>query len=148
MLFRKALQNDRGLTLIEVLVALIVIVFSLIALYTSLVYAESQLNRNYNERVATLLASGELDRQYYLFKTNGEFSLYENREVVINAYDETTDMTPLTGHMTVSKSSKFDLVSGGSFNYQTLKIKITWKEPSFGDTFIDRELVVQEDFYK
>lgn len=148
MLFQKALQNDRGLTLIEVLVALIVVVFSLIALYISLLYADAQIVRNYNERVATLLASGELDRQYYLFKTNGHFALFENREVVIDAFDDAKVDGPLTGYMTASVLGRSDMVGGGTFKYQTLRIKIMWDEPSHGDTVIKREIVVQEDFFK
>ncbi|MDZ4121994.1 MAG: hypothetical protein U1C33_06205, partial [Candidatus Cloacimonadaceae bacterium] len=52
------LQNEKGVTLLEVMVTSIVIVATILSIYIGVVYAEKQVLRNYHDRVATLKASG------------------------------------------------------------------------------------------
>jgi len=80
----KPIGNESGMTLIEVLVTSLVILFTVISIYIGVVFAEKQLIRNYRDRVATLLASGEMEWQYYRQRAFNAFDLFGERQVVID----------------------------------------------------------------
>ena len=138
----RLINNNKGLTIIEILAAFLIIVVSVVGIYLGLLYAESQLNRNYHERVAALLASGECDWQFYNLLTFKQVDSFITREVVLNSY-EGTGQNPLTGFMTMRIEEGVDLVFGKSLNYVTIIIEVVWNEPLLGE----RKIAIQEDFF-
>ncbi|MBW6515481.1 MAG: prepilin-type N-terminal cleavage/methylation domain-containing protein [Candidatus Cloacimonetes bacterium] len=142
--FNRLLSNNRGLTLIEVLVSFAIIVFAVVGIYLALLYAETQINRNYHDRVATLLASGECNWQYHYryFLTNREFDPFVARQVIIDEFPE-ADYPPLTGTMTMQIINNREHIDTAYYSFQTLQVQIVWIEPLLGE----RVMVVQEDFF-
>ncbi len=136
------IKNNKGLTIIEVLAAFLIIVISVVGIYLGLLYAESQLYRNYHERTATLLASGECDWQFHNLLTYKQVNSFIAKEVVINPR-EGTGQFPLKGIMTMRVEEGVDLVFGKSLSYITIIVEVVWNEPLLGE----RKIVVQEDFF-
>jgi competence protein ComGC len=136
------IKNNKGFTIVEVLAAFLIIVISVVGIYLGLLYAESQLNRNYHERTATLLASGECDWQFHNLLTNKQVSSFITKEVVINPR-EGTGRLPLKGIMSMRVEEGVDLVFGKSLSYITIIVEVVWNEPLLGE----RKIVVQEDFF-
>ena len=143
MFFQGLISNERGLTIVEVLISFIIIVIAVVGIYLGLLYAESQINRNYHDRVAALLASGECDWQYYFRVTFREFDPFVAREVELNRFPGTT-YPPLKGIMTMEIVDNRDLVFGRTVPFKTIKVSITWNEPLLGE----RVMVMQEDFFR
>jgi Tfp pilus assembly protein PilV len=136
-----SLKNEKGITLLEVLATAIIVAVALISLYTGIIYADKQVQRNYHDRVATLYASGELDWQLYYYKNYKEFDLYNGKAVVI---DKLYRGKELTGTMTVSMVDTFENPFGAIVPYKTLDVTVSWTEP--GDK-TRRRVVVREDYY-
>ncbi len=135
------LYDEQGMTLLEILATLIIVAFAMISIYTGILYAEKQVQRNYHDRVATLHASGELDWQTYYKKNYKEFDLFSNRTVVI---DRLNRGRLLTGIMSTRLSETFENAFGMVVPYSALEITVKWQEP--GDNTA-RSIVVREDFY-
>jgi len=129
------------MTLVEVLVTSLVIVFTVISIYIGVVFAEKQLTRNYRDRVATLVASGEMEWQYYRFRTFNSFDLFGDRQVVI---DHLPRGRILFGRMSVDVQNKYETPLGQYLYYDQVQISVTWNEPL--DTR-QRKVVIREDFY-
>lgn len=141
---KSVINNDKGLSLIEIIVAAVIIVVAAVGIYIGIIVAESQLNRNYHYRVATLLASGECDWQYYNRVYFDQFDEFlGGRDVVIDYY-EGTDQDPLIGTMTMDLTENFEIVFGRTMRYMTLSVQIVWEEPLVGE----RVVVVKEDIYR
>jgi len=138
-----SLVNNQGLSLVEVLAAFLIIVVAVVGIYLGLVYAESQLTRNYHDRVAALLASGECDWQYYNKTFRGAVVPFLNKEVIINDYPG-TDNPPLKGIMRMQLSDEVDVVSGKTLRYQKLLVEVVWNEPLLGE----RRVLVREDLFR
>ena len=143
MRFSPIISNDKGLTIVEVLASFAIIVIAVVGIYLGLLYAESQINRNYHERVAALLASGECNWQYYYRVTFREFDTFIGREVTINSFPG-TDYPPLKGIMTMEINNNTDIIFGRTVPYQTIRVQIAWNEPLLGE----KVMVVQEDFFR
>ena len=143
MLFTRTLSNNKGLTIVEVLASFAIIVVAVAGIYIGLMYADSQINRNYHDRVAALLAAGECDWQYYFRTTYREFDPFVAREVTLDEYPDTT-YPPLKGIMTMEIIDRTDIVFGRTLPYKTVRVQITWNEPVIGE----RVMVVQEDFFR
>ncbi len=140
---RKVLSNEKGITLLEVMVTAIVIVGTILSIYIGIVYAEKQILRNYRDRVATLLASGELEWQYFHYTNyNGAFAPYNNRSVVI---DYLPKGKQLTGTMTVSVTPTAELYGSLSLPYYAIQATVRWIEP--GDNR-ERSIILREDIYR
>ncbi len=137
------LFNDKGLSLVEVLAAFLIIVVAIVGIYLGLMYADSQLSRNYHDRVAALLASGECDWQYYNKTFRGAVVPFVSKEVLIDDYPG-TDNPPLLGLMRMQLSDEVDVVSGKTLRYQRLLVEVVWDEPILGE----RKVVVREDFFR
>jgi hypothetical protein len=137
------ISNDRGITIVEVLISFIIIVIAAVGIYLGLLYADSQIHRNYHDRVAALHASGECDWQYYHMVTFREFDPFQNKSVVINPYT-LSDRPPLLGTMTMEIIENSEIVEGRRVNFKTLKVRVVWNEPLTGQ----RSMVMQEDFFQ
>jgi prepilin-type N-terminal cleavage/methylation domain-containing protein len=135
------LNNEKGVTLLEVLATAIIIGVALISLYTGIMYADKQLQRNYHDRVATLHASGELDWQTYYYKNYKEFDVYNSKTVVI---DKLYRGRLLSGQMKMRLTDTFENPFGTVVPYKVLEISVSWVEPGDKNT---RKIVVREDYY-
>jgi len=136
-----SLRNEKGITLLETLATAIIVVVALISIYTGIIYADKQVQRNYHDRVATLHASGELEWQMYHKKNYKEFDTYGSKTVVI---DKLYRNAPLNGTMTTKTKETQESVVGVSVPFTIVEVSVTWTEP--GDK-TPRTIVVREDFY-
>lgn len=140
------LNNERGVTLLEVLVTVVVLSVLVITVYIGIQYAEKQSVLNYRLRAATLLATGELDKQYFINKyhTNQndlEFRPFSNREVVI---DVLKNGEPLIGVQSVSIFRASEFSSAKQYPYTQLTSKVSWTDPASDETMY---VELREDFY-
>lgn len=140
------LDNERGVTLLEVLVTVAVLSVLVITIYIGIQYAEKQTVLNYRMRAATLLATGELDKQYFINKyhTNRddlEFSPFSGREVVIDVIKKGE---PLIGMQSVSAIRQSELMGSNQYPYTQVTCRIEWKEPLTDKT---QYVEMREDFY-
>ena len=97
-------------------------------------------------RAATLLATGELDKQYFINKyhTNQndlEFRPFSNRDVVIDVLESGQ---PLIGTQSVTAYRAVESTSTKQFPYTKLVCKVEWKDPLTDKT---RYVEMREDFY-
>lgn len=136
-----SLRNEKGLTLLEIIATSIIVAVSMIGLYTGIIYADKQIQRNYHDRVATLHASGEIESQTYYKKNYKQFELFNARTVVI---DKLSQDKELTGIMSVKLTDEIESPFGTYVPYQVLEVSVTWTEP--GDK-TERKIIVREDFY-
>ncbi len=67
------LRSQGGYSLAEVLVVAIVMAVMIITIYIGIIYADRQITKNYRHRVATLILTGELEKQYTLFMKERSF---------------------------------------------------------------------------
>lgn len=138
------LMSEDGLSLTEVLAAAVIIVVAALGIYIGILVAESQLQRNYHDRVAALLASGECDRQYYNRVYRGQFDEFVSGRTVTIDYYEGTDKPPLEGLMTIDLTERSDIVFGRTMTYIVLEVRVEWDEPLAGR----RVVVVREDIFR
>ena len=136
--------REDGLTLVEVLAASVIIVVAAIGVYIGILYAEAQLNRNYHDRVATLLASGECDWQYYRKVYHDAFDEFLPREVVIDEFEGSAKHQPLRGMMSMELYENVEVVFGRTMRYKELSVQIEWDEPLAGK----RVMLVREDVFR
>ncbi|MCB5271455.1 MAG: prepilin-type N-terminal cleavage/methylation domain-containing protein [Candidatus Cloacimonetes bacterium] len=140
------LNNERGVTLLEVLVTVAVLSVLVITVYIGIQFAEKQSVQNYRMRAATLLATGELDKQYFVNKyhTNQndlEFRPFSDRSVVIDVIKKGT---PLLGTQSVSIFSAYELHGSKQYPYTQVTCKVEWRDPSTAKT---QYVVMREDFF-
>ncbi len=76
----------------EVLVVAIVMAVMIITIYIGIMYADKQVTKNYRHRVATLMFTGELEKQYTLYMKEGIFRPFTNMPVIIEQTDEVIRM--------------------------------------------------------
>lgn len=140
------LNNERGVTLLEILVTVAVLSVLVITVYIGIQFAERQSVQNYRLRSATLLATGELDKQYFINKyhTNQndlEFRPFNNREVAIDVLKNGQALIA-TQSVTIFRASEFS--GANQYPYTEVKCKIEWEDPGSGDT---KYVEMREDFY-
>ena len=135
------LRDEKGITLLEVMATSIIVAVALISIYTGIIYADKQVQRNYHDRVATLHASGELEWQMYHKKNYKVFDTYNSKTVLI---DKLYRNAPLNGTMTTKIKETQESVISVSVPYAIVEVSVTWTEP--GDK-TPRTIVVREDFY-
>ncbi len=135
------LNNERGVTLLEILITAVVVAVALLSIYTGIIYADKQVQRNYHDRVATLHASGEIEWQMYYKKNFKVFDEYTSgRPVVIDKLKRGN----LVGTMTMRVYDKYESPLGVQVSYKSLVVAVSWTEPGDKTT---RRVVVIEDFY-
>lgn len=137
----RPLGNERGMTLIEVLVTSLVILFTVVSIYIGVVFAEKQMLRNYRDRVATLAASGEMEWQYYHHRVFNSYDTFSQRQVVI---DHLPRGRVLYGNMSVDVTSKYETPMGQYLYYDIVEVAVAWNEPLDRR---ERRIVIREDFY-
>ena len=141
------LRSEKGMTILEVLVTSLIIVFTLMSIYIGVVYAEKTVLQNYRDRAATLLASGELEKIYFDFSTvyNGDPNRIPNRY----SKDVVIDLLPknkkLQGRLMMDKTFQNEFVSGSMIRAFIVNVTIEWKEPT--SKMAKRSIVLREDFY-
>ena len=138
---RGIITNDKGFTLLDVVISAVIIVAAFSALYIAIVYCQKTLTRNSHDRTASLMASGELEWQYYMFYAQKRFDVFRYRPVVIDNYPQGGQ---LTGTMIFSKPAiAVDNALGQLMYHQPIIITVQWLEP--GDHRI-RSIALREDF--
>jgi len=137
----RVLNNARGVTLLETLATAAILAFAMISIYTGIIYADKQIQRNYHDRLATLIASGEMDWQYYNLYAYKDFAIVPARTVVL---DNLARGRSLYAQVSVSKTETFESPFGLYVPYKILEVAVKWTEP--GDK-TQRKIVVREDFY-
>ena len=136
------LKSQNGFTLIEALITAAVIVGIIVAIYTGIMYAENQILQNYRDRVATLLASGELEMQHYYYVQTKSFRPFTNKDVVIDFLGKNK---ALMGKMNMEILRGSELASGRLLTFNYLVVKVSWVDPK---TKKSRYISVREDYYK
>ena len=140
------LNNERGVTLLELLVTAVILVVLIITVYIGIMFADRMSVRNYRDRVATLLVSGELDCQYFINKYNNYgdqdyFRLFKSREVVI---DHIKKKDLLMGSLSVSAVPEIEYNGLQQYKFVKLVVRVEWQDP------LDRKLKfvqMREDYY-
>lgn len=135
------LKNPGGLTLIELIVLMAVMVVLFLSVYIGVVYAEKTLLNNYRDRVATLLISGELEMEYYRHSRSRPFALQQGTEYVI---DELARGRQLKGRMYVNLTRGTESSNERLLNFVSLTGTLVWKDP---DTKKDRYIRMKEDYF-
>ena len=140
------LNNERGVTLLEVLVTALVIAMLVITIYIGVVYAEKQSIQNYRNRAATLLVSGELERQYFINRynvdqTNAVFRPFTGREVAIDVIKKDQPLIAKQ-HLSVQRASEFN--GAQQYGYYYLISKVEWTDPSSGK---QHNVLMREEYY-
>lgn len=135
------LRNENGFTLIEVLISTLVLVASIVTIYIGIVYAERQVLNNYRDRVATLLASGELELQNYHYNRSNSFRLHSGKDVVI---DNLPKNKVLYGRLTIELKRDTEFSGGTLLSYSYLLVKVAWLDPA---TRTERYITLREDYY-
>ena len=136
------LKSERGFTLIELLVTVVVIAGLILTIYIGIQYAQKQTQQNYRHRVATLLASGELERQYFIYSRHAFFMPFANREVLI---EKSPAGINLFGSMSVSATEEIEFNGNKQYKYFKLVTHVEWIDP---DTKKRHSINLREDFYK
>ncbi len=135
-------RSQKGFTLIEALLTTLVIVGIIVTIYTGIMYAENQVTQNYRGRVATLLASGELEMQHFYYVQTKNFRPFSGKDVVI---DYLGKGKALPGRMTMDISRGSELAGGRLLNFNYLVVTVSWVDPQSKKV---RSISVREDYYK
>lgn len=140
------LNNERGVTLLEVLVTVAVLSVLVITVYIGIQFAEKQSVQNYRMRAATLLATGELDRQYFINKYHSnqndlQFNPFSGKEVVIDVIKKGV---PLYGSQSVSTLYAQEISGSQQYAYTQVTCKVQWQDPLTNKDFF---VVMREDFF-
>lgn len=140
------LRSERGVTLIELLVTVVVLAVLVISVYIGIQFAERQSVQNYRQRAAVLLATGELDKQYFINKyhTNRndlEFRPYGPREVTL---DVLANGKPLIAHQSVRTHRASEYNGAQQYPYTEVVTRVEWEDPYDGEI---KYVEMREDFY-
>lgn len=140
---RQLLNNESGVTLIETLVTALVTVAAFLSLYIGILYSEKQIERDYHDRTAALIASGAIEQQRYIYKTNKMFDGAFPAQVVVidQGYN---NKGQIIGYLTREMSFPTENFEGLPRSYTTMEMHVTWREPK---DVKQREMIVREDFF-
>ena len=127
--------------MIEALISTFVLVMVIVTIYTGVVYAEKQVLNNYRDRVASLLASGELELQQYYHRTSNNFRLHSGKDVLI---DNLPRNRVLTGRLTIELKRDTEFASGSLYEFRYLVVTVRWMDPG---TQTERSITMREDYY-
>lgn len=140
------LKDERGFTLIEVLIAATVLAVLVLTVYIGIMYAVKQSGLNHQYRAATNIASSELERQYFwnrynLDQTTQRTKAFSNRPVLITELDEDNK---LFGRLSVVVEDKLEVYGTQYYPYKRVFAIVEWEYPSPRDK---HKIVLQEDHY-
>jgi len=140
------LKNERGVTLLEMLVTVVVLAVLIISIYVGILYAEKQSILNYRQRAATLLATGELEKQYFYNKYHTkqddmQFFPVRNKEVAI---DVMSTGAPLMGIINVSQMRASEFSGAQQYPYTQVIARVEWQDPR---TLEGQYIELREDYY-
>lgn len=140
------LFQERGITLVEVLVTATVLAVLVLSTYIGIMYAERQVELNHQYRAATCLAAGELERQYYYNRYN-----FDQTEMKLLPYNNNTieltrlsDDEPLLASMSVLVSDKLEVYGDQQYKYKEVKAVVEWNFPNSRNS---HRIQLQEDHY-
>jgi prepilin-type N-terminal cleavage/methylation domain-containing protein len=141
------LSNERGVTLLEILVTTIVLSVLVLTIYIGIEYAEKQSIQNYRNRAASLIVSGELERQYFINKFNARqdqnrFQVFNNREVVLDYIGRNQ---PLLAKHSVRRQSGTEFNGAQQYEFNYITSRVEWIDPFSGKTHF---IQMREDYYK
>ena len=143
MEIKHIMNNEKGFTLIDVVISAVIIAASMAAFYIAIVYCEKVLTRDSHDRTASLLASGELEWQFYQFNELKRFDEFRPRSVVIDTYPQGGQ---LEGIMSFSAPDQVSDNALGQIMYaQPIIITVKWSEPGDSDGGM-RTISLREDF--
>ncbi len=135
------LRRQSGITLMESMVLMLVIVMLIVSIYIGVVYAEKQLLTNYRDRVATLLIAGELDMEYLRHSRSKPFELQVNKQYVLD------DLDPkhiIRGNMTVEMKSAQESSNTQLLPYVYLEGTFRWLDTTSNK---QRFIRMREDYF-
>lgn len=135
------LSRQSGITLVEVLVLVAVLAVSTLTIYIGIGYADKMITRNYRDRVATLLVSGELEMEYYRHSRSKPFELQVNKLYVMDDHDPDH---VLTGKMTVERKTAQESSNEQLLSFVYLEATLRWTDPS---TRSERLIRMREDYF-
>lgn len=135
--------KDSGFTLIELLVSFVIVLSALIALFVGIQFAEKQIYKNYHNRQAMLIASGELEYQYYRKIVYGDFApdvtAYGDSIVLDSSQKHRIDANIRMGFRTELSEDGFNLP------HTIVTVEVSWREPA--DNMKIRTVRLIEDYY-
>ena len=134
------LKAQRGTSLVEVLVLTLVLVVLITTIYMGTIYADKQIRQNYRHRVATLIATGELERQYVIYIKKNKVLPFTGQDVII---DNTSEVV-LKGKLTIKSDRNVEYALTKQYPYTTVTAEVSWIDPS---SLKNHKVVVREDFY-
>ena len=138
---RGLLRRQNGITLLESIVVMLIIVVMVISIYIGIVYAERQLLTNYRDRVATLLINGELEMEYYRYSRSNPFQLQANQQYVID------DLNPdhiLHAYLTIERKTGQESSNEQLLNFVYLEATMRWTDQV---TQRERYIRMREDYF-
>lgn len=135
------LRAQGGFSLIEVLVVAVVLVILITTIYMGAVYAEKQVRHNYRHRTATLIASGEIEKQYTLYMKQGIFRPFTSKTVEIDNLDK--GILQGTCNLRVGREVEFYVTKQYPLSY--VVAEVTWLDPENGKR---HTVKLREDFYE
>lgn len=126
------LQNTYGFTLIELMMAVIIVSISIVALYYMYVQGSVLLEEQFHRRLALEKARNRMELLKYLERTNDD----NPGHVPLSAREQGVEflVRPDTAEGTVGIEAHYvvDVESspGGQSLYETVTVTYTWEEPS------------------
>ncbi|MDD3535244.1 MAG: prepilin-type N-terminal cleavage/methylation domain-containing protein [Candidatus Cloacimonetes bacterium] len=140
------LYSERGVTLLEVLVTTLVLALMVVTVYIGIEYAEKMSVQNYRKRKAIMVASGELERQYFVNKYNGRqdqeyFQVFSNREFIL---DYVKKDIPLLARLSVSRARNTEFNGADQYVYNAIVTTVEWIDPASHKPV---EVRLREDYY-
>lgn len=141
------LRDERGITLVEVLVSAVVMVVLITSIYIGIMYAQRETLQNYRHRAATLIAAGELERQYHysinhVIQIPPQFDLFQGKPI---------DLVPLDNRRMLearlSVESRMVPIVEHNISYEVYELRsiVEWTDP---ESRKPMRVVLHEDFYK
>lgn len=140
------LRDERGITLLEVLISAVVMVVLITSIYIGIKYAEKETLQNYRHRAATLIASGELERQYHFsinhtIQNPPQFDLYQGKTIDLVPIDA---RRMLQATQSVEMNMRSVVENGIGYDVFELKSIVEWTDP---ESRQNMRVVLHEDFY-
>lgn len=129
---KNRLQSEHGLTLIELMMAILIISISVVALYYMFVQGQVLLEEQYHRRIALERAQNRMERLKYLQSTNvnnpGQVPLdaREQGDEYLVEPGESGGTGGIIAHYVVDVAPS----PGGQLLYETVSVTYTWTEPS------------------
>jgi len=135
------LGRERGTTLVEVLVVAIVLAVMILTIYIGVVYAEKTARMNYRYRQASLIASGEVEKNYVYFLKMGFMPTYTSYDVVMDK----TEQGQIAARVSITRGedTEYNVTKRYPFSYVIAEVR--WVDPDTEKTQLVR---VREDFYE